>query len=261
MQRIVLIFLLFSVSHAKLADQIFDALTFPGAHRFLHDRSNSQSVARTTLTVGQLPGYPTSNWHLFSPLTNSTLPINGLHRSYQPLHLACFVDIVNKTLNMYLVPDHNGGSHNCKDHNGHHDALRLLLNLTDTNYTSIKVYGVNNTFYMFACSEQLNETTAFQRSIFYSANKQLYCFTNGTYLGPLPGNLTDITVYRTGQFYANGYLLGTLPVSVTRVRLESDSLFANSAYYALANLTDTLLTLTNTTISQITYCEMIQLVA
>lgn len=255
MQRIVLIFLLFSVSHAKLADQIFDALTFPGAHRFLHDRSNSQSVAHTTLTVGQLPGYPTSNLHLFSPLTNSTLPINGLHRSYQPLHLACFVEITNKTLNMYLVFDNatKGGSYNCKDYNGYHDALRLLLNLTTTTQASIKVIATD-TFYMFVCSEHLNITRAFQEPTFYSLNKQLYCFINGTYLGPLPANLTDITIYRTGQFYANGYLLGTLPVSVTAVRLETN-FPAYKSYYALANLTDTLITLTNTTISQITYCE------
>ncbi|BBC54852.1 spike protein [Quail coronavirus UAE-HKU30] len=254
MQRIVLILLLFSVSHAKLADQILDALTFPGAHRFLHKSVNSQSVESRTITVGQLPGYPTQNLHLFSPITNSTLPINGLHRSYQPLHLACVVNIFNSTLNMYLVFDSKGGSYNCKDYNGNHDALRLLLNLTDSNYASIKVYGANNTFYMFVCSEQLNIIRAFQKSTFYSLNKQLYCFTNKTYLGPLPANLTDITIYRTGQVYANGYLLGTLPISVTYVRLEQDSL-PGLVYYALANLTDTLITLTNTTISQITYCE------
>ncbi|AXP20281.1 spike protein [Quail deltacoronavirus] len=261
MQRVVLICLLLSVVHAKLADQLFDALTFPGAHRFLHKSSSSPPAAPTRTMVGPLPGYPTRNLHLFSPLTNSTLPISGLHRSYQPLHLACFVEIRNKqpedSLNMYLVFDNktNGGSHNCKEHNGNHDALRLLLNLTNSNYISIKVYGASNTLYMFVCSEQLNITRAFQRSTFYSLNKQLYCFTNNTYLGPLPANLTDITIYRTGQFYANGYLLGTLPVSVNYVRLESGGLATNSIYYTLANLTDTLITLTNTTISQITYCE------
>ncbi|AWV67116.1 spike glycoprotein [Sparrow deltacoronavirus] len=257
MQRIVLILLLLGTTRAKLADDILDVLTFPGAHRFFHKYSNDAPQARADLSVGQLPGFPTSNVALFSPLTNSTLPINGLHRSYQPLYLACFVPIHNSTLNMHLLPN-DQESYGCitdRIKNMSHDALRLLLDLTDTTYASIKVYGVNDTFYMFACSEQLNISTAFQNSTFYSANRQLYCFTNDTYLGPLPANLTDITIYRTGQFYANGYLLGTLPVSVTKVRLEQGSLPANSAYYALANLTDTLITLTNTTISRVTFCD------
>ncbi|ACJ12062.1 spike glycoprotein [Munia coronavirus HKU13-3514] len=257
MQSTLLMLMSATLAHAKIADTIFDALTFPNAHRFLYRQNRYRTQRDSGISVGSLPGYPTQHLELISPLTNSTLPINGLHRSYQPLYFACFTDIVNNTLNMHLTQNEQA-TYNCMGdaiRNMSHDALRLFLNLTSANRASIRVIGADNTTYMFVCSEHLNISTAMANSTFYSANKQLYCFTNETYLGPLPANLSDITIYRTGQFYVNGYLLGTLPISVKTVRIETGGLPAHSTYFALANLTDTLITLANTTITQVTYCE------
>nr|AWV67125.1 spike glycoprotein [Sparrow deltacoronavirus] len=259
MQRTVLILLLLGTTHAKLADDILDVLTFPGAHRFLHKYSKSVLQPRDSdnFDVGKMPGFATKRFDLFSPLTNTTLPINGLHRSYQPLMLSCFTDITNETLSMHLQPS-NEATYNCGGElvkYQTHDALRLILNLTEASSAYIKVFGPDNLFYVFVCSENFNYTTALQNSTFFSANKQLYCFTNDTYLGILPPDLTDITVYRTGQFYANGYLFGTLPITVSKVRLYKGFLPSHSAHFALANLTDTLITLVNTTITNITYCD------
>nr|BBA66319.1 spike protein [Porcine deltacoronavirus] len=261
MQRALLIMTLLCLVRAKFADDLLDLLTFPGAHRFLHkptrNSSSLYSRANNNFDVGVLPGYPTKNVNLFSPLTNSTLPINGLHRSYQPLMLNCLTKITNHTLSMYLLPSeiqtYSCGGAMVKYQT--HDAVRIILDLTATDHISVEVVGQHGENYVFVCSEQFNYTTALHNSTFFSLNSELYCFTNNTYLGILPPDLTDFTVYRTGQFYANGYLLGTLPITVNYVRLYRGHLSANSAYFALANLTDTLITLTNTTISQITYCD------
>nr|WBG67120.1 spike glycoprotein [Deltacoronavirus sp.]WBG67159.1 spike glycoprotein [Deltacoronavirus sp.] len=262
MQRALLITILLGLTRAKFADDVLDLLTFPGAHRFFHKPERNAislySQEDDDFNIGTFPGFPKRRVDLFSPLTNSTLPINGLHRSYQPLMLNCFVNITNETLSMHLVPNQNEATYGCGGElvkSQTHDAVRLILDLTEAATAYVEVFGPGEVFYIFVCNENFNYSQAVQNSTFYSANSQLYCFTNDTYLGILPPDLTDITVYRTGQFYANGYLLGTLPISVTKVRLYKGYLPANRAHFALANLTDTLITLTNTTISQITYCD------
>ncbi|QSE37615.1 S [Deltacoronavirus HNU3] len=259
MQRTLLIFTFISTAQAQLADRVLDLFTFPRAHEFLRHSGNplnTNYVQTLNLEhrVGQLPGYITNNFQQFSPLTNSTLPINGLHRSYQPLRFFCYVRITNETLNMHLLPNQQV-THGCPFSNWtSHDALRLILNLNSVERAAIRI-GTKGSLFMFACSDHINSTLAMESPKLWSANEQLYCFVNKTYIGPLPANLTDFTVLRTGQVYANGYYLGTLPFLIDYVRLETGDLPAQNTYFALANLTDTLLTLANTTISRITFCE------
>ncbi|ACJ12044.1 spike glycoprotein [Bulbul coronavirus HKU11-796] len=264
MQRVVLISLLIHLAAASVADRILDFLTFPNGHKYLYphrgdlgqlkSRINSNYLRDTRLTSLK-QGYLTEDFHIFSPLSNSTIPISGLLRSYQPLYLACYVQITNTTLSMFLEPSttETAGCSGTKDKT--HDALRLILDLNEEARASINITTTKNILYVFVCSDSQDFAMAHSSPLLKSRNAQLYCFINNTYLGPLPANLTDFTIYHTGQLYANGYYLGVLPDTVKQVRLIQSSIPSNYTFFALANLTDTLITLSNTTITNVTYCD------
>ncbi|QSE37624.1 S [Deltacoronavirus HNU2] len=273
MQRIILILIVSQIAKATpLVDRVLDYLTFPGAHNYFNSpRGDLKNLHSRFSQISPLVshrdfqtdanGYITKGAELLAPITNTTLPINGLHRSLQPLIAGCiyagtFVDqpFTITNINYCIKPNPNLV-------NVTYDVIRLLVHFRDLNTTGDVIRIVTDTIGTINVSCSTASTSYYHNashSTFYSANQQLYCYMQTLqgyqYMGPLPANLTDITFYRTGQIYTNGFHLGTIPSILKSIYLDSKP-FDNRTVCILANVTDTLITLNQTVIWDLTYCD------
>ncbi|AFD29201.1 spike glycoprotein [White-eye coronavirus HKU16] len=278
MQRIILIStILYCARALTLADKMLDLLTFPGAHHYfrgdlqtLHSRISAESYSVNPYDQYNYQTdsdyYINKSVHLIAPLTNLTLPISGLHRSMQPLRVGCIFGASNKIDQGFTISGMTYPLAYCvppfyQVTNVTYDAMRLLFAFADLNSTGDFLRINTKTMGMLNVSCSASPTPLGHQDAdrtFYGYNKQLYCYLDTPagmqYMGPLPANLTEITLFRTGQIYTNGFHLGTIPSELTYVYLDKLA-FQNKTVCMMANLTDTLITLNHTVIQQVTYCE------
>nr|QLI47741.1 MAG: S protein [Deltacoronavirus sp.] len=262
MQGVVLICLITLSSAAKLVDRVFDALTFPNAHRFLRETREIQPrwLPQAGEPKNDGKGYFIGNTYRFSLLTNSSSPVEQILRTTQPLFLRC---------PYYFKYNTSGG-----DWNLHFNGSRI--NYCSDSYkiyygvvSHIRLIGEflaqPSIYYAFTLTTSLNykyviNCSTVQKPIgFYNEGDRNYCYvktTNGTqFIGILPERVADVTFSREGMFYVNGYGLGSFGQLET-ITIDKRALTTfNHSWAYFVDEVDVLVNISDTQIRDVVYCD------
>ncbi|AFD29244.1 spike glycoprotein [Common moorhen coronavirus HKU21] len=296
MQRFVLTILFVNCVYASFADTILDTLTFPGFSSKVFKRPKRLArVARQMQELTDqiiLDNNLTRNFHvtnqgniyggsyLLSYITNNSYPIFGVYRSYQPLLVRCVFsfsmngNITGNGKDWVYTFNPSTTNGNCNSplqnkYNGTVDAIRFVTNFSafSSEITSFIFRGEHEV--SFSCSNTSNVTAhehllIVNATTFKSNSNILYCYFtsnfNGTlssfYVGPFPPNIADVTIFRSGNIYVNGYYLGYIGMSIHNFSTHHVGLtYMSSLRGIFTDQVDVLVNISNSVITNIVYCN------
>uniref|UniRef100_A0AB39AFW1 Spike glycoprotein n=1 Tax=Bird deltacoronavirus CalidrisCN24 TaxID=3237949 RepID=A0AB39AFW1_9NIDO len=240
MRGIILICFLSVATSSPLADKIFDYLTFPGAHQYIHSAPKAADTDRCYIVQegGYIPStFTFPQWFV---LTNTSTILDGEYTLDQPLltngHFCTWqsssVTGVTKLSfnNSCPMPDQRctptyNGHPLFKGWNttaGFSDTIRIHVNLTNYDYQKNAGYVdmrlITGSFVHIQCTNNSDPSTlTLDNSVLpwsFNPNKSpIYCFANITignqsyleFVGILPPFVAEVSFDRTGNIYINGY--------------------------------------------------------
>uniref|UniRef100_A0AB39AFV2 Spike glycoprotein n=1 Tax=Bird deltacoronavirus CalidrisCN24 TaxID=3237949 RepID=A0AB39AFV2_9NIDO len=287
----ILVCIFTTVAPTPLADKIFDYLTFPGAHNYIHSAPRAADTDRCFVVEqgGFIP--PTFKFPQWFVLTNSSTILEGEYTVNQPLltnaHFCTWQSTalgggVTKLAfnNSCLMPaqgcnpKYNGNSL-FKGWNttfGFSDTIRIHVNITNFDYNQnagyVDIKLINGASVHIQCSNNSDPSTlTLQKSMLpwvFDPNKQpIYCFANVTlsnvsyldFIGILPPFVAEVSFDRMGSVYINGYnYYQFTPIDWVDFKLAFNSSSIHLSYTWL-NYTRVHLQASSGIIQKIMYCN------